>query len=95
MEVRGDASNQNKARDRGPGFRPPPRRRRAKRACRERGNGGAEGNRTPDLCSAIAALSHLSYGPARAIPKGPMDKKSRARRVVSGFDMGCAAHCQA
>jgi hypothetical protein len=25
---------------------------------------GAEGNRTPDLCSAIAALSHLSYGPA-------------------------------
>ena len=26
--------------------------------------GGAEGNRTPDLCSAIAALSHLSYGPA-------------------------------
>ena len=26
-------------------------------------NGGAEGNRTPDLCSAIAALSHLSYGP--------------------------------
>ena len=28
------------------------------------GRGGAEGNRTPDLCSAIAALSHLSYGPA-------------------------------
>jgi hypothetical protein len=27
--------------------------------------GGAEGNRTPDLCSAIAALSHLSYGPRR------------------------------
>ena len=25
--------------------------------------GGAEGNRTPDLRSAIAALSHLSYGP--------------------------------
>ena len=24
---------------------------------------GAEGNRTPDLCSAIAALSQLSYGP--------------------------------
>ena len=24
---------------------------------------GAEGNRTPDLCSAIAALSHLSYSP--------------------------------
>ena len=31
--------------------------------------GGAEGNRTPDLCSAIAALSHLSYSPARrALP---------------------------
>jgi hypothetical protein len=29
------------------------------------GNGGAEGNRTPDLCSAIAALSHLSYGPGQ------------------------------
>jgi hypothetical protein len=27
--------------------------------------GGAEGNRTPDLCSAIAALSHLSYSPGR------------------------------
>jgi hypothetical protein len=28
-----------------------------------KGLGGAEGNRTPDLCSAIAALSHLSYSP--------------------------------
>ena len=28
--------------------------------------GGAEEDRTPDLCSAIAALSHLSYGPATA-----------------------------
>ena len=27
--------------------------------------GGAEGIRTPDLCSAIAALSHLSYSPGR------------------------------
>jgi hypothetical protein len=26
-------------------------------------HGGAEGDRTPDLCSAIAALSHLSYSP--------------------------------
>src|SRR4030095_5177469 len=31
------------------------------------GAGGAEGNRTPDLCSAIAALSHLSYSPAPRI----------------------------
>lgn len=29
--------------------------------------GGAEGNRTPDLCSAIAALSHLSYSPAACL----------------------------
>src|SRR3982751_4171372 len=28
-------------------------------------NSGAEGDRTPDLCSAIAALSQLSYSPAR------------------------------
>ena len=28
--------------------------------------GGAEGNRTPDLRSAIAALSHLSYSPVEA-----------------------------
>ena len=27
-------------------------------------NNGAEGDRTPDLCSAIAALSQLSYSPA-------------------------------
>ena len=27
--------------------------------------GGAEGIRTPDLCSAIAALSQLSYSPGR------------------------------
>ena len=32
--------------------------------------GGAEGNRTPDLCSAIAALSHLSYGPIGLHYKG-------------------------
>jgi hypothetical protein len=28
-------------------------------------DGGAEGDRTPDLCNAIAALSQLSYGPFR------------------------------
>ena len=31
-----------------------------------RSGGGAAGNRTPDLCSAIAALSHLSYSPVPA-----------------------------
>ena len=30
-----------------------------------RKSSGAEGDRTPDLCSAIAALSQLSYSPAR------------------------------
>src|SRR5580658_11002382 len=29
--------------------------------------GGAEGIRTPDLCSAIAALSHLSYSPVARV----------------------------
>lgn len=29
-------------------------------------DGGAEGDRTPDLCNAIAALSQLSYGPIAA-----------------------------
>jgi hypothetical protein len=36
----------------------------AKNAMKSVAAGGAEGNRTPDLCSAIAALSHLSYSPA-------------------------------
>src|SRR5215510_13226623 len=45
--------------------------------------GGAEGNRTPDLCSAIAALSHLSYGPAMGAGiyvAGPGIVKKRGRR---------------
>src|SRR5689334_6782481 len=46
--------------------------------------GGAEGNRTPDLCSAIAALSHLSYSPAppagRRIRRvGPLGKRLPSR----------------
>src|SRR5712671_6067866 len=31
---------------------------------------GAEGDRTPDLCSAIAALSQLSYSPASVPARG-------------------------
>ena len=31
---------------------------------------GAEGDRTPDLCSAIAALSQLSYSPWGSFPRG-------------------------
>ncbi len=47
------------------------------RLCRNsrRRTGGAEGIRTPDLCSAIAALSHLSYSP------GPRAQYVRKRRV--------------
>ena len=51
--------------------------------------GGAEEDRTPDLCSAIAALSHLSYGPkagpfmnwARGLSSKPCQKPGRARAV--------------
>ena len=42
------------------------------------GAGGAEGNRTPDLRSAIAALSHLSYGPSE------VGKLGDGRRAVKG-----------
>src|SRR5207245_10509069 len=46
--------------------------------------GGAEGNRTPDLCSAIAALSHLSYSPAPPAGSppdgvGPLGKRGTSR----------------
>src|ERR671916_94829 len=38
---------------------------------------GAEGDRTPDLCSAIAALSQLSYSPL-----APPDQIVRAARPI-------------
>ena len=57
--------------------------------------GGAEGNRTPDLCSAIAALSHLSYGPARSGDAGSYyisdraaGMQSTAARAPSCFEHG-------
>jgi hypothetical protein len=40
--------------------------------------GGAEGIRTPDLCSAIAALSHLSYSPGQALGDGMGPVANRA-----------------
>ena len=43
--------------------------------------GGAEGNRTPDLCSAIAALSHLSYGPLRLAHLGGGPSHCQGRRA--------------
>ena len=42
--------------------------------------GGAEGNRTPDLCSAIAALSHLSYSPVARLFTCASDLCQRHRR---------------
>jgi hypothetical protein len=46
--------------------------------------GGAEGNRTPDLCSAIAALSHLSYSPVARLFTCASDACQRHRRGGSG-----------
>src|SRR5947209_5686335 len=48
--------------------------------------GGAEGNRTPDLCSAIAALSHLSYSPAPPAEPAPVDVgRGRAAPLAACF----------
>ena len=38
---------------------------------RQKSNGGAEGNRTPDLLNAIQALSQLSYSPIRVAKPNP------------------------
>src|SRR4051812_18386674 len=53
---------------------------------------GAEGDRTPDLCSAIAALSQLSYSPATNATDCPRTSradpshriKAKAPRVEAG-----------
>ena len=56
-----------------------------KRDCHERNkrkNGGAEGNRTPDLVIANDALSQLSYGPnalEAAFTSAPAGLSSKAR----------------
>src|SRR5271156_2259949 len=47
--------------------------------------GGAEGIRTPDLCSAIAALSHLSYSPVARVFTCAPDPCQRRRRGASGL----------
>ncbi|MDF2764572.1 MAG: hypothetical protein K0S81_1566 [Rhodospirillales bacterium] len=44
-------------------------------------NGGAEGNRTPDLYNAIVALSQLSYGPS---PEGCGGRDSSAALEIAG-----------
>ena len=62
---------------------------RRKTAAKTMRIGGAEGNRTPDLCSAIAALSHLSYSPD--LTRGAMG----SARVGWGSFMGDPRPCQA
>src|SRR6185437_9897510 len=52
--------------------------------------GGAEGNRTPDLCSAIAALSHLSYSPA---PPARKPVLMGSDRLGSGSLAACLPPC--
>jgi hypothetical protein len=42
-------------------------------------NGGAEGNRTPDLLNAIQALSQLSYGPG--VGAGPITRPPNHRKA--------------
>src|SRR3712207_5072956 len=48
--------------------------------------GGAEGIRTPDLCSAIAALSHLSYSPGRFIDQAAKIRNSRHTNPLRELD---------
>src|SRR5205085_1438369 len=54
---------------------------------------GAEGDRTPDLCSAIAALSQLSYSPARTrrTVLEPIELIRRTGPSKSPADLGGAA----
>ncbi len=52
--------------------------------------GGAEGIRTPDLCSAIAALSHLSYSPVARLFTCASNPCQRRRRGGSRLLRGIA-----
>ena len=65
--------------------------RNAARALMQVARHGAEGSRTPDLCSAIAALSQLSYSPsatratstAAAIALGSLQSPARSAGLVN------------
>ena len=46
---------------------------------------GAEGDRTPDLCIANAALSQLSYRPTRKTGAGLVRRKAAHDTAVGGF----------
>ena len=52
---------------------------------------GAEGDRTPDLCSAIAALSQLSYSPASALARGVMSRSAQSRCQTAKAPQPCGA----
>ena len=47
----------------------------------KRGVGGAEGTRTPDLYSAIVALSQLSYSPGRLTAKSIAQKSQAVKKT--------------
>lgn len=51
-------------------------------------NGGAEGDRTPDLRNAIATLSQLSYGPtfSRALGETSLAGKGEIARSAANFN---------
>jgi hypothetical protein len=53
---------------------------------------GAEGDRTPDLCIANAALSQLSYSPALALARGvsPLSAQSRCQTATAPRPSGAA-----
>jgi hypothetical protein len=52
---------------------------------------GAEGDRTPDLCSAIAALSQLSYSPASALAREEVSLSAQSRCQTAKAPQPCGA----
>ena len=73
-------------------LRPTAERRADLAATTESRNSGAEGDRTPDLCSAIAALSQLSYSPSipagrwRLVKRRPVALRSLQRQAPPTYD---------
>ena len=59
--------------------------------CRSGETGGAEGIRTPDLYSAIVALSQLSYSPARQQDRSLAEARSTVKFARGRAACACAA----